>query len=355
MLALVFFETAASFFGRVLIARHGICMSKSIRRAPCLIALFTSLALARPVSAQTRKQTVSIPPTVFDNDMVLGLRSPSPLSRNEEAALRPLVHFRECKRCPEMVVIPPGKFLMGSSTKEFGSPPDERPQHEVSLRRFAIALLPVSLDEWNACFVEKWCSFQPTAVEGGLGRQFAGSILWEEAKEYAQWLSRTTGRTYRLLSEAEREYVARASTTTAYWWGDSSLHAESAGGQEIHLGSSQVNVGLVSVAANPWGLLDVHGSVYDWVEDCWHENYDGAPKDGTAWMTGDCRGHVLRGGAFSRSAQTRRSAARFWSGSPNRLFYMSVRVARTLTPSHPGERGQFPPTQNSECGPDARH
>lgn len=326
-------------------------MSKFIRRAPFLIALVTSLALARQAPGQTAQQSVSIPPTVSDNDIAMNLRLPRPLSGDEEAALKPLVHFRECKRCPEMVVIPQGSFLMGSSAKEFGSTPDERPQHEVSLQRFGVARLPVSLDEWNACVIAKWCSFQPTVSEGELGRRFAGSIVWEDAKEYVQWLSRITGRPYRLLTEAEREYVTRAGTTTAFWWGDSPLYTEGGGGDhQGHFGASQIEVGLVSAAANPWGLLDVHGPVYDWVEDCWHENYDEAPKDGTAWITGDCKGHVLRGGAFSRSAQTRRSAARLWSGSPNRFFYMSVRVARTLAPSGLSECGRFPTARNPECG-----
>jgi formylglycine-generating enzyme required for sulfatase activity len=91
-------------------------------------------------------------------------------------------------------------------------------------------------------------------------------------------------------------------------------------------------VPVQSFAPNPWGLYQVHGNVYDWVEDCWHDNYDGAPSDGSAWVSGNCSRHVLRGGAFSRNMQTARSAARIWSGSSNRIIYMGVRVARTLGP-----------------------
>jgi formylglycine-generating enzyme required for sulfatase activity len=138
------------------------------------------------------------------------------------------------------------------------------------------------------------------------------------------------------LSEAEREYVTRAGTTTAFWWGY---------GADPHLADARaanlvadVGIALVSAisatpsSANPFGLYEVHGGVYDWVEDCRHDNYVGAPNDGSAWITADCWGHVLRGGAASRALQTRRSAARAWFGPPNRMSYMSLRVARTLGP-----------------------
>jgi formylglycine-generating enzyme required for sulfatase activity len=159
-------------------------------------------------------------------------------------------------------------------------------------------------------------------------------ILWDEANDYVQWLSRTSGRTYRLLSEAEREYVARAGTTTAFWWGDGvDPNLADASDLIADIGIAMASViSATSRTANPFGLYEVHGSVYDWVEDCWHDNYVGAPVDGSAWVTGDCKGRVLRGGAASRSLQTRRSAARMWFGPPNRMSYMSLRVARTLDP-----------------------
>jgi formylglycine-generating enzyme required for sulfatase activity len=307
-------------------------MSKFICRSLFLAALLTSLALTGRAPAQTAPQLVPMPSALPDNDMLMDLRLPRPLSRYEEAALKPLDRFRECEHCPEMVVIPGGRFLMGANAEELGSTPDERPQHEVNLQRFGVGRLPVTLDEWSACLNAKGCSFQSAAAETGRGRQFIGNILWEEAREYVQWLSRKTGRPYRLLSEAEREYVTRAGTTTAFWWGDSLRQLESASdGPRAEISSSRrTTVGFVPPVVNPWGLLEVHGPVYDWVEDCWHENYEGAPTDGSAWETDDCNGHVLRGGAFSRSPQTRRSAARLWSGAPNRFLYMSVRVARTF-------------------------
>ncbi|WP_371741469.1 formylglycine-generating enzyme family protein [Bradyrhizobium sediminis] len=220
--------------------------------------------------------------------------------------------------------------------------PDERPQHKVNFARpFSVDRFPVTFGEWDACVAARGCSFQSSDRGWGRGMQPVINILWDDAKEYVAWLSRTTGRTYRLLSEAEREYVARAGTTMAYWWGDTFLPAQAncaPGNRELTSASLDLHqtaerarpLPVQSFAPNPWGLYQIHGNVYDWVEDCWNENYDGAPSDGSAWMTGNCGGHVLRGGAFSRSAQTARSAARMWFGSPNRLIYMSIRVARTL-------------------------
>jgi formylglycine-generating enzyme required for sulfatase activity len=263
----------------------------------------------------------------------LDLRPTKPLSRREQAALRPSDHFKECAHCPEMVVVPDGTFMMGASASEVGSTDDERPQHQVSLRSFAVGRSPVSYDEWNACVRAKGCSHQAETVAGREHDPVTG-ILWEEAKDYVQWLSRATGGPYRLLSEAEREYVTRAGTTTAFWWGDLADPHEA----DVTAADMVADVGIFVLAAmpstpplaNPFGLHEVHGGVYDWVEDCWHDNYAGAPSDGSAWLAADCKGHVLRGGALSRVLQTRRSAARLWFGPLNRMDYMSVRVARTL-------------------------
>jgi formylglycine-generating enzyme required for sulfatase activity len=222
---------------------------------------------------------------------------------------------------------------MGASADESGSTADERPQHQVTVPGFAVGRFPVSLDEWNACVLGKGCSFRPFGATTDRGRQPVTNILWEDAKEYVEWLSRATGRPYRLLSESEREYVVRAGTTAAFWWGDSPTPAEDLVEQRQLAQASSLPPARLAFAPsipNSWGLYEVHGSVYDWVEDCWHDNYEGAPVDGSAWIEDDCRRHVLRGGSLSRAVQTRRAAARVWFGSPNRLLYMSVRVARTL-------------------------
>jgi formylglycine-generating enzyme required for sulfatase activity len=301
--------------------------------------------LARPAQAQD-VETIALP---LSSPLAAGLgRSPElrfarQLSRKEELALRPLDHFRECESCPEMIVVPVGEFTMGAMDGETGSTPDERPQHRVNFAQaFSAGRFPVTLSEWDACVAAKGCSYRPSGQGARRGRQPVVNILWDDAREYVAWLSRTTGRTYRLLSESEREYLARAGTTTAYWWGDAfdPMQASSAAGSPMLLSASisdlpqpiarTETLPVESFAPNPWGFYQVHGNVYDWVEDCWNETYDGAPSDGSAWISGNCNGHVLRGGAFSRNAKTARSAARIWSGASNRIIYMSVRVARTL-------------------------
>jgi formylglycine-generating enzyme required for sulfatase activity len=301
---------------------------------------FTQLARAQSVQTIAAELPLQSPLATTAGE-VPELRFALPLSRNEEIALRPMDRFKECEHCPEMVAVPAGQFIMGARDGEPGSTPDERPQHKVDFAQpFSVGRFPVTFNEWDACVAARGCSYRPSDQRWGRGRQPVINILWDDAKEYVAWLSRTTGRTYRLLSESEREYVARAGTTTVYWWGDSFEPAQAncaLGNRELSPVSTndlqqplERPLPVQSFAPNPWGLYQVHGNVYDWVEDCWNDNYDGAPSDGSAWMSGNCNRHVLRGGAFSRNVQTARSAARIWFGSSNRIIYMSVRVARTL-------------------------
>src|SRR5216684_966053 len=329
--------------------RRNLCVytSKVIIAAMYTIATATVPTFTRPALAQS-VQTIATErflqsPLASTAGEPLAERLARPLSRNEEFALRPMDQFKECELCPEMVVVPAGQFLMGANDGESGSTPDERPQHRINFAQpFSVGRFPVTLSEWDACVAAGGCSDHPADQGWGRGRQPVIGIQWDDAQEYPAWLNRTTGRTYRLLSEAEREYVARARTTTAYWWGDlfeptqancafgsRELSPANMGGVQKPIARAQT-LPVESFTPNPWGLYQVHGNVYDWVEDCWNDNYDGAPSDGSAWMSGNCSGHVLRGGAFSRKPQAARSAARVWFGSPNRLVYMSVRVARGL-------------------------
>ena len=323
-------------------------MGSFISTAVLAIAVVAAAHVLCPVALAQSAETIAAGPpsqtrlATIDGELK-NLRLARPLSRNEEIALRPMDEFKECELCPEMIVVPAGQFLMGASDGEPGSTPDERPQHRVNFANpFSVGRFPVTLSEWDACVAATGCSYRPTDQGWGRGRQPVINILWDDAKEYVAWLSRTTGKTYHLPSEAEREYVTRAGTTTAYWWGESfvpeqancspgtpELSPTRIGGLEQLAAPARV-LPVQSFVPNPWGLYQAHGNVYDWVEDCWNDNYNGAPSDGSAWTGRNCNGHVLRGGAFSRKPQAARSAARIWSGSPNRFVYMSVRVARTL-------------------------
>jgi formylglycine-generating enzyme required for sulfatase activity len=297
------------------------------------IGVLTLVQIAVAESGKDSAAEPSLPPAQsMKSALMLEARLPQPLSRNENAALSPMDHFKECEFCPEMIVVPAGQFRMGASENEPGSTADERPQHLVSFTKsFSVGRFAVTFDEWDACIAAMGCSYRPSDQYWGRGKQPVINIRWDDAKEYVGWLSRKTGRSYRLLSEAEREYVTRAGTSSAYWWGDDFTphQANSADPADHAQPTFARTVSVDSFAPNPWGLFQVHGNVYDWVEDCGNDSYVDAPSDGGAWMTGNCDVHMLRGGAFSRRPETLRSAARLWSGNPNRMIYMSVRVART--------------------------
>jgi formylglycine-generating enzyme required for sulfatase activity len=163
-------------------------------------------------------------------------------------------------------------------------------------------------------------------------------VSWDDAKAYGAWISKVTSKPYRLLSEAEREYVTRAGTTTPFWWGPSisTAQANYNGNYVYGAGSKgeyrQTTVPVGTFTANPWGLYNVHGNVWDWTEDCWHESYQGAPADGSAWTTGgDCSRRVRRGGSFSYGGPAYlRAASRNWGTTPARFNDFGFRVARTL-------------------------
>ncbi len=247
---------------------------------------------------------------------------------------------RDCADvCPEMVVAPAGSFTMGSPDSE-----PERSRGEQQLRvsigqPFAVGKFAVTFDEWDACVADGGCKGSKPDDRGwGRGKRPVINVNWDDAKGYAAWLSRKTGKTYRLLSEAEREYVARAGTTTPFWWGKSITPKQANyNGNFAHGGGAkgetrQKTVPVDSFDANPWGLYNVHGNVLEWSEDCWNETNSGNPGNGTARTTGDCSRRVLRGGSWDNIPQFLRSAGRYWNSSVGRVYFIGFRVGRTLTP-----------------------
>jgi formylglycine-generating enzyme required for sulfatase activity len=163
------------------------------------------------------------------------------------------------------------------------------------------------------------------------------NVSWNDARAFVAWLSRRTGKDYRLLSEAEAEYVTRAGTKTPFWWGASitTNQANYNGSFRYGGGATGVNRGRTvpvdQFEANPWGLYQVHGNVWEWVEDCYHDSYDGAPADGAAWTSGDCNSQVLRGGAWNLSPRYLRATTRGGVAAPFRSSNYGFRVAKTLT------------------------
>lgn len=233
--------------------------------------------------------------------------------------------FRDCSDCPEMVVVPSGSFRMGSS---YGGD-WEKPVHDVRIGySFAVGKYEVTFGQWDACVSAGGCSHRP--FDSVRGSRPVINVSWNDAQEYVRWLSRTTGERYRLLSEAEWEYVARAGTTTRYWWGNDIGRGRASCLSDC--GDSDDEAAPVgSFAANGFGLHDVHGNVWEWVEDCANDSYRGAPTDGAAWTTGDCSTRVLRSGSFNDYAEYLRSANRY-RGYPDYRGGNDIgfRVARTL-------------------------
>jgi formylglycine-generating enzyme required for sulfatase activity len=270
-------------------------------------------------------------------------RSAQPLSAAEECALKPKNIFRECDKCPEMIVVPSGSFTMGSPKDEpdRGEPSSQlEAQVRVTISKpFAVGEYAVTFDEWDACVADGGCGgYKPSDEGWGRGRRPVINVSWDDAQKYISWVNGKTGKTYRLLSETEREYVTRAGTTAPFWWGSTITpkQANYDGTYAYDGGSKGQNrkqtVPVDSFAPNPWGLYNVHGNVYEWTEDCWNDSNNGNPGDGRARTRGDCRSRILRGGSWSMSPGELRAASRFLMSSALRDERFGFRVARTLTP-----------------------
>jgi formylglycine-generating enzyme required for sulfatase activity len=262
----------------------------------------------------------------------LSSRSAAPLSAAEECSLKPKDTFQECANCPQMLVVPAGSFTMGSPASEPERGRDEDPQHDVTFKRpFAVGEFAVTFAEWDACVADGGCSgYRPSDQGWGRGRRPVINVSWDDANAYVAWLSSKTGKTYRLLTEAEYEYVARARTTTAYPWG-SAIGKNNA--NCIRCGSEwggKETAPVGSFAANWFGLYDTVGNVWEWTQDCYHDSYGGARSDGSAWTSGDCSRRVLRGGSWGDVPLDLRSANRFWYPSDVRYYGVGFRVGRTL-------------------------
>jgi formylglycine-generating enzyme required for sulfatase activity len=256
-----------------------------------------------------------------------------PLQAEEERDLEDKSHFKECiKYCPEMVVIPAGKFNMGSPTEEKGHLEREGPLHPVKItRRFAVSKFDVTNADWDACVSVHGCPIVSNFVSREPNHPMT-YITWDEARQYAAWLSKMTDRHYRLLTEAEWEYAARAGTTTAYFWGpnmeDNRANCRECGGASALVGTSPVN----NFNPNPYGLYDMAGNVWQRLQDCWNDDYRGAPENGVEWSSGNCSIHVIRGGAWGGNAEDLRSAARIGDSVEHRADNRGFRVARELLP-----------------------
>ena len=255
---------------------------------------------------------------------------------------------RDCPECPLMVEVPAGSYVMGSPPTEQGRWSDEGPQHTVTIGyRLAVGVYEVTFAEWDACVAAGGCNgYRPSDRGWGRGARPVINVSWDDAQAYVAWLSRKTGRSYRLLSESEWEYVARAGTTTRYHTGDTITS------RRANFGKSGRTVEVGSYPANAFGLHDVHGNVWEWTQDCWNDSYRGAPANGSAWESGTCARRVVRSGSWWFGLRDVRSANRARS-SPGFHHDYGIRVARTLDDTSPpdGDHGNTRSTATSVATP----
>jgi formylglycine-generating enzyme required for sulfatase activity len=236
-----------------------------------------------------------------------------------------------------MIVIPSDEFMMGSPASENGHNDDEYPPHKVEIaKRFAVAKFELMFEEWDACASYGDCD--PRIKDAwGRGRRPVINVSWDDAERYVVWLSRMTGKPYRLLTEAEWEYAARAKTTSVYYWGDEIGKGNAnCRGCGSPWDGKQRTAPVGSFAPNAFGLYDMAGNVYQWLQDCKNNTYYGAPTDGSPWTSGDCGHRVVRGSSWFMDPPWVRSAKRFQFAPSFRIDSLGFRVARTL---NSGARG----------------
>src|SRR5947199_4113105 len=234
----------------------------------------------KPAPSPAPQQAAPLPPPA----------SPSPAAPAAQPTTPAAASIRE----PEMISLRGGSFAMGSNEDV-----SEKPVRQVTVKPFAMGKFPVSVREWNACAAAKACGFTASGKDDAP----VTNVSWSDARQYAAWLAETTRKPYRLPSEAEWEYAARGGTQTRYWWGDQfqagMVNCKNC--SDIQAIDQPVKVG--SLKPNAFGLYDMGGGVDQWVEDCWHKTYQGAPMDGTAWVGGDCSSHVMRSGSWKNDAR----------------------------------------------------
>ena len=286
-------------------------------------------------------------------------------ARQELARLKVIgMEFRDCENCPVMVVVPPGSFVMGSDKGRS----HEQPRHKVTIAQpFAVGKYEVTLGQFEAFVLDTGhdmgekvgilglpasgaCTSRrisqlltrTTWREPGYSQDFEFPVVcinWNDAAAYAKWLSEATGKPYRLLSESEWEYAARANTSTSFYFGEvlstnqANYNAFNNAEMSVDRGYRGEAIRAGSFQSNPFGLHDMHGNVLEWVEDCWHGNYEGAPRDGAAWTSGgNCSLRIMRGGSWFNHARLLRSASRSGLEVESRYSHYGLRVARMIEP-----------------------
>jgi formylglycine-generating enzyme required for sulfatase activity/class 3 adenylate cyclase len=302
LLSFVLLVIASGAFWYVFWRPHGMAG----RQASAPVSLEMPKVLSSPPA--TAKQAAPLPPAAAPAEPASRLAAPqiqpvpSVAPAVKQAAPQaspapsatPTTQPTSVIREPEMKMLRGGSFTMGSNDDV-----TEKPTHQVTIKPFAISQYPISVREWNECAAAKACTFAATGKDDAP----ITNVSWSDAKQFVAWLAGATRKAYRLPSEAEWEYAARGGTQTKYWWGDQfqSGMANCKNCTDIAAAEQPIKVG--SFKPNPFGLYDMGGGVDQWVEDCWHKNYQGAPADGSAWGGAECGSHVIRSGSWKNDAQ----------------------------------------------------
>ncbi len=302
-------------------ARKPAAGRKTAKRPPTEAKKAPRTAKRKPTEAGKAQRTAKRKPAKTE-------KAPRTAGQNRLDLLWPAEkEFQDCDFCPKMVVVPAGSFTMGGEAAE--------PRHRVTIRRrFAVGKYEITFAEWDACVNAGGCGGHRAGDRNwGRDRRPAIYVNWRDARSYVRWLRKFLGQPYRLLSEAEWEYAARAGARTAYPWGAAAgrKRANCRGCGSRWDGRKTASAG--SYPANAFGLHDMHGNVREWVQDCWHGSYRGAPSDGSARTEGgDCRKRVLRGGSWKDIPWDIRSASRMSGRWKDRNSKTGFRVALTLEP-----------------------
>ena len=285
----------------------------------------TPLRTSGGAAAKSEPSRVSDPTEIFlATALQIVMRGEQPLEAADP--------FRDCAECPQMIVLPPGKFRMGSTSDEADRYFDEGPVRDVTISRpIAVGMHEITFSEWDACRRAGGCAHNPSDNGWGRENRPVVDVSWTDAQEYVRWLSKRTGKRYRLPSESEWEYAARGGTATRYHWGDdpgpNRANCKRCGNRS----DAGKTLPVGSFPPNPFGLFDMHGNVWEWVEDCWNWNYKHAPSDGSAWVVQlSCNHRMLRGGSWSVGPRNVRSAVRSRFAVGIRSDSIGFRVARTL-------------------------
>jgi len=251
--------------------------------------------------------------------------------RDTIRAKLPGLNFRDCRDCPEMVVVTGGVFDMGSPDTEVGRWDNETPLHNVALPTFAIGVYETTFDDWTACLEDRGCGgYDPSDQAWGRGKRPVINVSWHEAVAFTDWLSEETGLQYRLATEAEWEYAARAGSSTAFPWGDGISEGRAVCSDCGTRWDKFKTANGDKLESNAFGLHHTVGNVWEWVADCYDDDFEQTPVDGAAMARGHCDLRVIRGGAYISDVRDVRSASRFFAETGKRSKRIGFRVARDL-------------------------